>query len=371
MYNRGSRRHKMNDQENLKYVGYLSKLKTFLKLLSGLQSFMDNIELKENKLIFNTESALFRTTYQLSSSFEELITSLMKKCSLMNAEDSEIICRDLGVLCGNLGLRLDDLSTTIKTLTGGEGIPDLSQVTEKINILKDIFNTVNNFENFLLIAKEEVFTIKIPQIKKVNNEAYSALMKYMNLARHTDLNSEEFGYLQLKIQEMVNAIFPVDDEFRPPNKAQPYMAIIGPSFMGKTQTAFTLSRKFPVFYVNFSSTCYGAQNVYQAFKDVSNIFFAVVSADMAKLKSENINDFSTKSLLQSSHLKLKTVGLLWRLMLISLEFDFGDPNQNWFEYYLKGREIDFEALSVEMFWKRMSNIHNGLLHLFIACNILL
>lgn len=275
----------------------------------------------------------------------------------MNEQEGQFLYTNLDIACGgNFGLIIEFVEQSIEALIEKESfsMEIFSEIIENIKILNNNLYNVNNDEEFLRIAKEEVFTTTIPQIVRVNNPAYEALKKYINLARNSDLDTDEFVQLELKIKETIDSLYRDGTNFNPPNEVQPYLAIIGPSFMGKTQTAFNLSRKFPVLYVNFTSTSYGSQSVYLAFKNLSNIFYTNISADMGKLRSENVTDFDTKSLLQRRYLKLKTIGLIWSFVLLSRKFNFDDPNQNWFEYYLSEHEIVYEALSVEMFWIKMS-----------------
>lgn len=96
-----------------------------------------------------------------------------------------------------------------------------------------------------------------------------------------------------------------------------YSAIIGPSFMGKTQTAFTLSCIINVIYVNFIPTCTQGpiiklQKIYELFKGIEEIFKMVIYKDETKLKRAKLD--TTAESIKNSKLSFKTLGLIYVLL---------------------------------------------------------
>ena len=92
-----------------------------------------------------------------------------------------------------------------------------------------------------------------------------------------------------------------------------YAAIIGPSFMGKTQTAFTLSHLMNVMYVNLLSTVprtgeSGSQPIYEEFLDFSKLFSITIDEDL------KIPDAISASSIYRHSARFHTLGLLYCLI---------------------------------------------------------
>ena len=120
-----------------------------------------------------------------------------------------------------------------------------------------------------------------------------------------------------------------------------YSALIGPSYMGKTQTAFTLAHRMTVFYVNFVSFYYDTsslieQVIYRAMKPLSYLFHEVVKADISESAYYAAPNMGTEFFLNGEfdEKKWKTLGLIFALLkwklLHSPEFD--DP-ELWFKSF--------------------------------------
>lgn len=92
-----------------------------------------------------------------------------------------------------------------------------------------------------------------------------------------------------------------------------YAAIIGPSFMGKTQTAFTLSHLMNVMYVNLLSTARsdscGSQPIYDKLRKFSKLFSVTIEED---LKLSNIGSAGS---IYGHSARFRTLGLLYCLIL--------------------------------------------------------
>jgi hypothetical protein len=93
-------------------------------------------------------------------------------------------------------------------------------------------------------------------------------------------------------------------------------SIVGPSFMGKTQTAFILSYHMTVFYVNLLSTFNrGYLGMYPIYKETSNfsiLFLRTIKADMKLLEKERVEADANELL--RSNLGFETLGLLFVLI---------------------------------------------------------
>ena len=140
------------------------------------------------------------------------------------------------------------------------------------------------------------------------------------------------------------------------------MSIIGPSFMGKTQLAFTLSFHLKVIYVNLSTLSRNFedfrtdQEIYRPFINISRIFDQLVKKDI------EINDdpeflFNAGNLIaEKKNLELYTIGLIfWLIKLPQTQ-----PNirsEDWMNFYSGIRGGLIEKLSVQDFNKRISGIN--------------
>lgn len=96
-----------------------------------------------------------------------------------------------------------------------------------------------------------------------------------------------------------------------------YSAIIGPSFMGKTQTAFTLSCLINVIYINFLPTLRKnqikkSQKIYTLFYGVAELFKKVLQRDEFKLKKVNLD--KTAESIEFSKLSFQTFGLIYLIL---------------------------------------------------------
>jgi hypothetical protein len=95
-----------------------------------------------------------------------------------------------------------------------------------------------------------------------------------------------------------------------------YASIVGPSFMGKTQTAFILSHHMTVFYVNLLSTFdrgdVSLQPIYKETSRFSLLFFRTIKADMELLEREKV--VSNAHDLLDSNIAFETLGLLFVLI---------------------------------------------------------
>jgi hypothetical protein len=95
-----------------------------------------------------------------------------------------------------------------------------------------------------------------------------------------------------------------------------YASIVGPSFMGKTQTAFILSHHMTVFYVNLLSIFnIGDVGIYPIYEETSNfslLFLRTIKADMKLLGKERVEAGANELL--RFNIGFETLGLLFVLI---------------------------------------------------------
>lgn len=94
----------------------------------------------------------------------------------------------------------------------------------------------------------------------------------------------------------------------------PYLSIIGPSYMGKTQTAFTLSHKIDLIYVNLSTTLaidHPRQTIYIYFKRLAKLFSKCIEKDIKHKKfSKTLGNAED---IQDLEYPFRTLGLIYVL----------------------------------------------------------
>jgi hypothetical protein len=157
--------------------------------------------------------------------------------------------------------------------------------------------------------------------------------------------------------EPVKTIF-TDGTFEKPLNVHHYSAIIGPSFMGKTQFSFILARTHPVFYFNFFLNRESPQDIYSCFSSYSDEIFEVIAMDTEILsKTVNFSRLSeSENLFHKKDLKLFTIGFIWSLIEHSMKFDFSKNDGKWFNHFLENRQVSYTALSLNEFYDKMGKI---------------
>ena len=108
-----------------------------------------------------------------------------------------------------------------------------------------------------------------------------------------------------------------------PNSPSIYAAIVGPCYMGKTQSAFTLAQLMTIFYVNFRSTLpteRRMQSIYAPFKRISFLIKECLRSDHSNAKLELSN---TAKIYESQH-AFKTLGFLYFLLRLEMPTQVSD-----------------------------------------------
>jgi hypothetical protein len=181
--------------------------------------------------------------------------------------------------------------------------------------------------------------------------------QYTQLAMSFELKDPELESIVANILDPVKRIFR-NGTFKKPLNVHHYSAIIGPSFMGKTQFSFILARTHPVFYFNFFLERESPQDIYCCFSSYSDEIFEVITMDTEILsKTVSFSRLSeSENLFHKQDLKLFTIGFIWSLIEHSMKFDFSKNDGNWFNHFLENREVSYTALSLDEFYDKMGKI---------------
>lgn len=133
-----------------------------------------------------------------------------------------------------------------------------------------------------------------------------------------------------------------------------YAAIVGPSFTGKTQTAFTLSHVMDVMYINLVAPSLDSsvshQKIYTEFNIISRLFSKVMKNDIIKYDLESDVDFTATRLMEmnNSDKKFQTLGLIFILARWKKLFGLIRP-ETWFHKYRKVDQVMIPLLSPSEF----------------------
>jgi hypothetical protein len=192
---------------------------------------------------------------------------------------------------------------------------------------------------------------------KTRSHFKESLDQYTQLAMCFELDDPEIESIVANILDPVKFIFR-NGTFKKPLNVHHYSAIIGPSFMGKTQFSFILARTHPVFYFNFFLERESPQDIYCCFSSYSDEIFEVITLD-TEIFSKTVN-FSrlseSENLFHKKDLKLFTIGFIWSLIENSMKFDFSKKDGKWFNHFLENREVSYTALSLNEFYDKMGKI---------------
>ena len=139
-----------------------------------------------------------------------------------------------------------------------------------------------------------------------SNDYFEILDEYLDVGEALK-NDEVTGRLLEQISKLHTEANPISM----------YTAIIGPSFMGKTQTAFTLSCLINVIYVNFIPTVSKFSNnesqpIYMLFEGISRLLKKAIQRDELKLKKAELD--KTAEELKVSNISFQTLGLIYLLL---------------------------------------------------------
>ena len=137
-----------------------------------------------------------------------------------------------------------------------------------------------------------------------------------------------------------------------------FLAFVGPSLIGKSQSAFSLAYDQPLFYFNFKSN---SQSIYSSF---SNAFLAVVERlheDLKDIRSVKFLSLNGDTLIGAellfdklADLPFKTLGLLFGMVEAGLNFDFSNPNDYWLDHYINLNLLFTDKLSINAFRTKFS-----------------
>lgn len=316
---------------------FISEMDEFLRVSSNFIIIYENISASKNSF----------TPDGLQKYYESLSTRFGRNHRLLNRLQS--------IMSGNaLIFSVDDISELRSLFTNlrrfFDGLESDYKFLESHRIYPEISSSI-----IAQWSPDVPKSLNI-EISDINNNAesiISAFRQYIAIAKYTDANESVFENIVSGISKIIKEFYDYKIDPNCP-KLLSFASIVGPSFMGKTQFAFSLARLSPVFYVNFAPL-ENLQEIYRAFEVISIAFDKFLRLDVDKLKGEKIAIDSGVLKQQGLKIKLATVGLLWNLVKYSMEFEF-DGSAEWFEYYLAARRIEFQEMSVHEYLVNLKDL---------------
>ena len=139
----------------------------------------------------------------------------------------------------------------------------------------------------------------------------------------------------------------------------PFIAVVGPSFMGKSQLSFTLAASQPVIYLNPVSN----QSVYQCFRPISDLMYSLLKDDLLRLSLPTNTDYvGVEFLLQdlngnNRNIPFKSLGFLFALIEKAILYDGFDSDEStsyWFDEYISISYLQYSSLSIVQYYNKFS-----------------
>jgi hypothetical protein len=180
-------------------------------------------------------------------------------------------------------------------------------------------------------------------LKNDYEEVIESLKKYLNI-----------GYA-LRDELIINKLKFELPKLRADSDIAYYAAIIGPSFMGKTQTAFTLSHCMTVLYINLPIGSRKEvqlkinQDIYKAFFSFSTILNRIIAEDLHELELTG-EDFNASDFYNEAHqiMPFKILGLIFSL--IKLKMLRADINIfEWYKSIVDIERVWIPSMTIETF----------------------
>ena len=295
----------------------IDELKNFIIEIAAFSNYLKLYSGKPNELIS-----------QIISETNTALYMLMKIC--LSAKNHSLFGSE--VLAEELKSLFTDYIDKIKAESNNYiiALPE-KNVLEFLIVLSKKLNS-NSFLDSTVVQRSATNYSVPPEVLK----------SYINVgqAMFTDV-------LMTEIKESLQNLN-YESELRNPSY---YAAIIGPSYMGKTQSAFTLGHLMNVIYLNISQTCLGesagfSQPIYSLFKKLSDVF--VIAFEQDKLTSEYQKYMRTAHAISGYVSPIKCLGLIYVLIRNRMLHPEYTP-MDWFFNLINFENIIAPSMTIQQF----------------------
>lgn len=307
------------------------------KLTKIVEKGIQNVKfIKDNKV-----RRCFSNCVRLLSPLKE---SIRKFCSIARlTPESEIVETTKANLSEYLFLIPSSISSINESLKSAS-----NSYVDVVDDLDSILNDCKYILEALNVYLFDRFTFDTLQ-----EDTIIAYQKYKSNASRADLdNMHILNKIKSKIEllgrrRLLTPIYGQDDF--------PFIAIVGPSFMGKTQLAFTLARTHPVLYFNFMKG-ESRQHVYKSFEPISTELESCLSDDLKKINGRDNCGAALSIILRdvNENIKYKSLGLIYALLEKASSFNFNGSNVEWMSFYLECGPFAYSEMTFKEYYKKTS-----------------
>ena len=290
------------------------------------------------KILMDINEEFLAAKVSLLEAIEKYLTAQFKNPMYNQDDKNEII--NISTSLNILRAELSNWSTKIRTSN-----TLLAKPTDKF-----FFDLLDKVYNLVLMSKE-YRDIRASEPGIWNRLMGHTFLDLSSLAFIAELPAQVSKYIRvgaemynsceiLEIKEAIQTLQFTDNI----NLPSLYAAIVGPSFMGKTQSAFTLAHIMNVFYVNFASILANdlpQQEIYSPFEKISSIFESCLDFDRPRtIKTKN-----TAKSIQRSSKSYRTLGLLTLL----IQIDWPDSLDEKFLQYINLNNLIVPSMTITEF----------------------
>ena len=230
--------------------------------------------------------------------------------------------------------------------------PSESYITYKLNELSDIVGS----GSFVKLDHEKSLCLNVEYSSTKGTRLdsyYSDFERYMNVGEILKDDSITDQIIS-NISEM-SSLRPSHDD------PSIYAAIVGPSYMGKTQTAFTLAHRMNVIYVNFLGCTFGGwniQGIYRYFSPLAGHFFSLIQHDINVIAKRMAD---TAELISELESKLHVLGFIYVLIRSKALQPAGSDPKEWMDKMARTGNIMFPPMTIREFKSKTTGNLNYLL----------
>ena len=217
-----------------------------------------------------------------------------------------------------------------------------------MNIIESCENILQNFNVNLYNPPDTGQTFVFDEDTLQAFDKYRSISKKIGDAENMPILEKIKSRIELLGKKRSAYVFALE-EF-----VYPFIAIIGPSFMGKTQLAFNIARTNPVLYMNFKKGG-SRQHVYRRFLPISNELGSCLSDDLKKIQGRDDYGVAMSIILSDKNIgiKFKSVGFIFALLERASTFDFNVEDADWMDFYVKSGPLVYSALTLNEYYERI------------------
>lgn len=242
-----------------------------------------------------------------------------------------------------------------------------SSISTLIRIINNSLKSTSNTHSYIPNSLESIVNncksiLKVLNVNLYNPLTLTALQEYKILAYQkykanaskADLdNMPILNKIKSKIEYLGSRISLTSDVER--KDEFPFIAVIGPSFMGKTQLAFTLARTHPVLYFNFI-VGESRQSVYKVFERISSELESCLSDDLKKVNGRDNFGAALSVIMHylNKNIRYKSLSFIYALLERAAAFDFNDPNAEWMDFYLECGPLAYSEMTFAEYYQKIS-----------------